>query len=68
MGSNLSLTDLGMANGPTGMEYLLKDVGAGGETTFVRRPTGFAEDFDDVVRWVSPSILYSKMIEAGQLP
>jgi len=67
IGGDLSNTDLGIANGPSGNEYLLKDVAAG-ETTFVRRPTGFADDFDDVVRWVSPNILYSKMIEAGQLP
>ena len=66
-GGDLSTTDLGMAVGPSGNEYFLKDV-AGGETTFVRRTTGFAENFDDVVRWVSPHILYSKMIEAGQLP
>jgi len=26
------------------------------------------EEFDDLVKWVSPNILYSKMIEAGQLP
>ncbi len=25
-------------------------------------------EFDDVVKWISPNILYSKMIEAGQLP
>ena len=56
-----------MANGPTGNEYLLKDVAAG-ETTFVRRPTGFADNYDDVVRWVSPNILFSKMVDAGQLP
>jgi len=67
IGSDLSNTDLGMGLGPSGDEYSLKDVGSG-ETTFVRRPTGFADDFDDVVRWVSPHILFSKMIEAGQLP
>ena len=67
IGGDLSNTDLGIPNGPSTNEYLLKDVG-NGETTFVRRPTGFADDFDDVVRWVSPNILYSKMIEAGQLP
>ena len=66
-GSDLTNTDLGMANGPSGNEYFLKDVG-NNETTFVRRPTGFADDFDDVVRWVSPNILFSKMIEADQLP
>ena len=52
---------------PSGMSYLLKNV-AGGETTFVRRRDGMADDFDDVVRWVSPSVLYSRMIQAGQLP
>ena len=66
-GGELSTTDLSMVVGPSGAEYLLKDV-ANGETTFVRRIDGFADDFDDVVRWVSPSILYSRMIQAGQLP
>jgi len=56
-----------LPNGPAGLPYPLKDVAAG-ETTFVRRITGFADDFDDVVKWVSPNILFSKMIEAGQLP
>jgi len=64
---NMGATSL--PNGPAGLAYLLKDVsGAPPETTFVRRITGFADDFDDVVKWVSPNILYSKMIEAGQLP
>ena len=54
-------------NGPSGMPYLLKNV-AGNETTFVRRPGGFADDYDDVVRWVSPNILFSRMIQANQLP
>lgn len=67
IGSDLSNTNLGMGLGPSGNEYFLKDVGAG-ETTFVRRPTGFADDFDDIVKWVSPHILFSKMIEADQLP
>jgi prepilin-type N-terminal cleavage/methylation domain-containing protein len=51
----------------SGNPYLLKNV-AGNETTFVRRPGGQADSFDDVVRWVSPSILFSRMIQAGQLP
>ena len=56
-------------NGPSGTPYLLKKVnGADIETTFVKRTTGFADDFDDVVRWVSPSVLFSRMIQAGQLP
>jgi prepilin-type N-terminal cleavage/methylation domain-containing protein len=53
--------------GPSGKDYLLKNV-AGGETTFVRRAGGLADDFDDVVRWVSPAVLFSRMIQAGQLP
>ena len=66
-GADLSTTDLGMTVGPSGAEYLLKDVGSN-ETTFVRRPGGLADDFDDVVRWVSPSVLFSRMVQAGQLP
>ena len=67
MGATLTFPALAMANGPSGQPYLLKNVGAG-ETTFVKRTTGFADDFDDIVKWVSPNILFSKMIEAGQLP
>ncbi len=67
MGDRLSTTHLGWTPGPTGNEYFLKNL-AVGETTFVKRPTGFADDFDDIIKWVSPNILFSKMIEAGQLP
>ena len=52
--------------GPTTIAFPLKNIAAG-ETTFVKRP-GLADDFDDIVKWVSPNILFSKMIEAGQLP
>jgi type II secretory pathway pseudopilin PulG len=37
-------------------------------TTFVKRTTGFADDFDDIVKWIAPSTLFTRMIEAGQLP
>jgi prepilin-type N-terminal cleavage/methylation domain-containing protein len=47
--------------------YMVKDVDAG-ETTFVVRSTGLADDFDDIVKWVSPNVLFGKMIEAYQLP
>ena len=66
-GADLTDTDLTMGLGPSGNEYLLKNLAAG-ETTFVRRTTGFADDFDDVVKWGSPNLLFSKMIDAGQLP
>jgi hypothetical protein len=45
--------------------YMVKGAG---ETTFVVRPTGLADDFDDIVRWVSPNVLFGKMIDAYQLP
>ena len=68
-GGALTFTDLAIPLGPSGDEYFIKDVaGAPPQTTFVRRPTGFADDFDDIVRWVSPNILFSKLIEADQLP
>ena len=66
-GADLTDTDLGMGLGTSLNEYLLKNLAAG-ETTFVRRTTGFADDFDDVVKWGSPNLLFSKMIDAGQLP
>ena len=67
MGASLTGTAGMPPNGPTNTPYPLKDVVAV-ETTFVKRLTGFADDFDDVVKWVSPNLLFSKMIEAGQLP
>jgi prepilin-type N-terminal cleavage/methylation domain-containing protein len=66
-GASLTTANLLMPAGPSGADYVIKNVAAG-ESIFVRRPTGFADDFDDVVRWVSPNILYSRMIQAGQLP
>ena len=67
-GANLTNdATLAMGLGPSGNQYRLKDAG-GGETTFVRRTTGFADDFDDIVKWGSPNLLFSKMIDAGQLP
>lgn len=67
LGNSQSLTDLAIPNGPLGVQYMLKDMTAN-ETAFVKRLSGFADDFDDVIKWVPPGILYSKMIEAEQLP
>ena len=68
MGSATTV-ELGMNPGPTGQIYRLKDVTAEvPQTTFVKRLTGFADDFDDIVKWTSANKLLSKMIEAGQLP
>lgn len=83
MGNTLSTAlNPPMPNGPTGVPYLLKNLeitesdpvgnpgvfDAFGETTFVKRTTGLADDFDDIVKWASPNLLFSKMIEADQLP
>jgi prepilin-type N-terminal cleavage/methylation domain-containing protein len=65
---NSGTTATSVTGVPSGNSYLLKDVVAGGETTFVRRRTGFSDNFDDVVRWGSPSIFFSRIIQAGQLP
>lgn len=67
IGASYSLTDLGIPVGPSGLEYTLKNIAAP-QTTFVRRPTGWADDFDDIVKWISPQILFSRMIQADQLP
>jgi prepilin-type N-terminal cleavage/methylation domain-containing protein len=69
MGTSRSKTDLSMPDGPTTNEYWLKNIGGDSpETTFVKRLTGQGDGFDDIVKWVSPSTLFSKMIEADQLP
>jgi len=36
--------------------------------TFSTRSDVSGAEYDDGVRWISPNVLYSKMIEAGQLP
>jgi prepilin-type N-terminal cleavage/methylation domain-containing protein len=40
------------------------------DTVFVKSTINDADDekFDDIVKWIVPNLLYSKMIEAGQLP
>ncbi len=71
IGGSFSTVDLGMPAGPSGLNYTLKDADCAAppcETTFVRRTTGFADDYNDVVVWISPSVLFSRMIQAEQLP
>ena len=31
-------------------------------------PTTGANEFDDIVAWLSPNVLYNRMIAAGRLP
>jgi hypothetical protein len=53
-------------------EYTNATTGAG--TTFVSRTyqdtgaTGTGGEFDDIVVWLSPNILFNRMVAAGQLP
>jgi len=67
LGNSKSLSDLGMPNGLLGVEYTLREV-TSKETAFVKRRAGVADDFDDIVKWVSPVLFFRKMIDAGQLP
>jgi len=71
MGKNWSSTPSGeelenagstLVTGSSGTQYRLDT-----DTVFAR-PNGQREDFDDLVDWVSSNLLFSKMIEAGQLP
>jgi prepilin-type N-terminal cleavage/methylation domain-containing protein len=40
------------------------------DTVFIRSTISDVEgaEFDDIIKWIAPNTLYSKMIEAGQLP
>jgi len=62
-GASESDADLGMGIGPSGLEYLFDT-----DSVFVKRTTGQAEDFDDIVKWISNNTLLSEMVKAGQLP
>ncbi len=61
-GSTRVVADWGETAGPSGQDYFIDT-----DSVFVRT-SGQREDFDDLVDWISPSVLFSKMIEAGQLP
>ena len=62
--SGATLVNNGGAGAP---DYRIKNVGS--ETVFVQRPGGgLSDDLDDVVRWVSPNVLFARMIQANQLP
>ena len=50
-----------LGGGPAGDNYLVP-----ADRVFVARTR--AGDYDDIVEWISPMVLYSRMISAGQLP
>ncbi len=71
LGKNWSKTPTGeelenagstLVAGSSGTQYTLDT-----DTVFAK-PNGQREDFDDIVDWISSNLLFSKMIEAGQLP
>lgn len=61
-GNSKVVADLGETAGPSGRDYYIDT-----DTVF-SKPNGQREDFDDLVDWISSNLLFSKMIEAGQLP
>jgi len=54
------------SNGKNRVTTTLQSENTDGDKYYIS--TSFSDNFDDLVRWISPNILYSKMIEAGQLP
>jgi prepilin-type N-terminal cleavage/methylation domain-containing protein len=51
-----------LSGGPSGLTYRI-----GSDTDFVA--AGYNEtDFDDLITWLSPNVLYARMIQANQLP
>ncbi len=62
-GSTEIVNDWGETAGPSGNDYFIDT-----DWVFVKRTSGMASNFDDLVKWISPSALFSKMIQAGQLP
>ena len=61
-GNKRIVIDLGETAGPSGKDYYIDT-----DTVFAK-PNGQSEDFDDIVDWISSNLLFTKMIEAGQLP
>ena len=65
---NLSLTNLDEITNDSG------GIGAVAGTTFMQRTpsentaAAFGGEFDDIVIWLSPNILFNRMVQAGQLP
>jgi prepilin-type N-terminal cleavage/methylation domain-containing protein len=41
---------------------------ADGDRSFVSHPPSRTNEFDDIVIWLSPNILYNRLITAGRLP
>ncbi len=61
-GNQRIVANLGATAGPSGQDYYIDT-----DTVFAK-PNGQREDYDDIVDWISSNLLFTKMIEAGQLP
>lgn len=55
------------ATGAQGPRSVDENVNLDGSNVFVSRDVN-TTDFDDLVTWISPYVLYNAMIQAGQLP
>ena len=78
---NFGTTDAGTAianqsAGATNLDEISNNTGTVGAstagTTFIQRTlsegTTLGGEFDDIVTWLSPNILFSRMVQAGRLP
>jgi prepilin-type N-terminal cleavage/methylation domain-containing protein len=78
---NFGTTDAGTAipnqsPGATNVDEISNNTGTVGAsapgTTFIQRTpsegTTLGGEFDDIVTWLSPNILFSRMVQAGRLP
>lgn len=70
---NFGTTDSGIALGNTSTTNADEATNDVATTTFISRtmsdsPTAQGGEFDDIVIWISPNILFNRMIAAGKLP
>ena len=77
--NNFGITNAGTAIpnssvGATNLDEITNNNGAGPGVTFIQRTpsdntaAAFGGEFDDIVTWLSPNILFNRMVQAGRLP
>lgn len=54
--------------GPAGADETENTDGDNRYVSHTPTPAGSANEFDDIVTWLSPNVLFNRMIAAGQLP
>lgn len=55
-----------LSTGKNVVASTLQDENLDADTVFIS--TTFSDSYDDIVKWISPNVLYSKMIESDKLP